>query len=763
MKKIILSLGLMFAATFALTNCAKNDEPTDAPVLNGIKYELFAAAADTRTTNNDMKTEWASGDAINVFHIVKGGTTYQNDKNFTLADTATGRFTGSLTGTLTEGTTYDWYLFYPYNSKVTTPVSKQTTDYIILGCYNKNSYTQTQSGNDSKAHLAGTNCPMYAKVTDVTYPNPVKATMNHLASVIAVNVTNTEAEAITVTSISFTAPEDIVGTYFINFAGETVAYKASGDNYVSKTASLTVSDGTPLAQGESAQFYMLVKPFTAKANDKLSLTIKTDKGNCTKALPLTTDVAFTAGKIKTLKIGFKQETVVAEEWTVDELAAAIAGGTTTFSGKTVKGYVAAMANDNSTTLSNGTLIITSNSGNQNSAVKLFDKPNITSRAVDAEGLFVGAEVVIALDNATVGNYNGNKQLTGVTATDVQIQDTAKVHDIVPTTVTIAEYTDNVAKYENMCLAFEGVEPAQEYATANATMMFTDGTNDLKIYNLNRWTAGAAVKVYKQKGTLYGFAQSNNGAAQISNTNVAQLEAFTVLTCVLDKESVTFDAASTELETITATLGEGYTLGSVSTDVDWILADAKDNTISLMVDTNTGDERTAIVTVEVMKDGVVAQTKTIAVKQRAAGAAAEITYSVDFENETATYTNWTFDGFLSLQSGKVNTHGGNYYGTTGGKASGYLMFNNKIATPKSIVFYVTKQTSNAKSSTWKVQKSADKSTWDDIKTASATSMNQGTWSEITVDLTDYKNVYIRIFYTGSTAIRNIDDVSLTLIE
>lgn len=415
-------------------------------------------------------------------------------------------------------------------------------------------------------------------------------------------------------------------------------------------------------------------------------------------------------------------------------------------------------------LYNGSLILTSNSGKQNSAVKFFDDATKVSyrRAVDAEGLFVGAEVVIALDDAKITTYRGNKQIQNVTADDVQIPDTEK-YDIVPTTVTITEYTANVAKYENMYLAFEGVEPAQEYAAANATMTFTDGTNTLTVFNnKSDWTAGASVKVYKQNGTLYGFAQSYNGAAQISNTDVVQLEAFTVLTCLLDKESVTFDATSTDLETITATLGEGYTLGSVSTDVDWILADAKDNTISLMVDTNTGDERTATVTVEVMKDGAVAQTKTIAVKQRAAGAAAEITYSVDFENETATYTDWTFTNFTSKQNGTITAHGGSCYGTTGSKDSGSLQFNSKITKPKNIVFFISKQTNNTTSSNWIVQQSTDNKQWTDVKSTSAVSM-KGSWSEVTVDLTAYSDVYIRIYYKGTTAIRNIDDVSLTLIE
>lgn len=39
------------------------------------------------------------------------------------------------------------------------------------------------------------------------------------------------------------------------------------------------------------------------------------------------------------------------------------------------------------------------------------------------------------------------------------------------------------------------------------------------------------------------------------------------------------------------------------------------------------------------------------------------------------------------------------------------------------------------------------------------MTKGTWVEVTQDLSSYSNVYVRIYYTGSTAIRNIDDVKL----
>ena len=38
--------------------------------------------------------------------------------------------------------------------------------------------------------------------------------------------------------------------------------------------------------------------------------------------------------------------------------------------------------------------------------------------------------------------------------------------------------------------------------------------------------------------------------------------------------------------------------------------------------------------------------------------------------------------------------------------------------------------------------------------------KGEWQEFTADLSAYKNVYVRLYYTGSTAIRAVDDIELT---
>lgn len=134
--------------------------------------------------------------------------------------------------------------------------------------------------------------------------------------------------------------------------------------------------------------------------------------------------------------------------------------------------------------------------------------------------------------------------------------------------------------------------------------------------------------------------------------------------------------------------------------------------------------------------------------------------IDFESTASTYTNWTFTNMTSQQTGSITAHGGTYYGTTGGKATASITTDTKIATPGLLTCYVSKQSTNTTSSTWYIQVSSDGSTWTDVKTQSATSMGKGEWIEFTADLSSYTNVYVRVYYSGSTAVRNIDDLTLT---
>ena len=73
MKKNIIALGLIVAATFALTNCTKEiDNPADGQESAGIPFEITASSVETKTTNDGFNTAWKAGDKMSVFHVEAG-------------------------------------------------------------------------------------------------------------------------------------------------------------------------------------------------------------------------------------------------------------------------------------------------------------------------------------------------------------------------------------------------------------------------------------------------------------------------------------------------------------------------------------------------------------------------------------------------------------------------------------------------------------------------------------------------------------------
>ncbi len=137
------------------------------------------------------------------------------------------------------------------------------------------------------------------------------------------------------------------------------------------------------------------------------------------------------------------------------------------------------------------------------------------------------------------------------------------------------------------------------------------------------------------------------------------------------------------------------------------------------------------------------------------------YTIDFEEAASSYADWTFDNAESAKTGSITAHGGTYYGTTGGKTTASIQTKEKVATPGVFTCYVSKQSTNTTSSTWYIQVSEDGSQWTNAAEQSATSMSKGAWVEFSADLSEYSNVYVRLYYSGSTAVRNVDDISLTM--
>jgi len=308
MKKTLILIGLAAIATLSFSSCQKENYSIieEEQSIGTVPFELFANTAATKTSNNNASTDWVEDDEVNVFHAVTGGTDYKNDGKFVVDDTSTGHATGTLASALDENTNYDWYVFYPYKSYLTTPANTDAS-YFPIGSSSKDK-AQVQDGYGSMAHLAGQYFPLYGKVTNVSAATTPQVDMYQALSVIKVHVTNANSDALTVTSVAFTAPESITGRYYIDFSGNTTTFTASGEGYVSETVNLEVNNGIAIAQNGTADFYIAIKPFTAKAASTLKLSVN----GYEKTLNLASAVSFDAGKIKTLNFSYDYVNSLAE-------------------------------------------------------------------------------------------------------------------------------------------------------------------------------------------------------------------------------------------------------------------------------------------------------------------------------------------------------------------------------------------------------------------------------------------------------------------
>lgn len=281
-------MGVMLAAAFTLTNCAK--EVHDPNVGEKTPYTIYANTAETKTANDGLSTVWVEGDALTVFATAAGSTEYGTSSKFTLTDAASGKFeTDDLKAELAA--TNDWYALYPYSSYVTTPASTDA-GYIYFG--NKNGLTQEEY--NSTSHLSGSTCPLYGVAEAVAGTELPAIEMQHLTSVVKINVTNGTSSTFAIKDLSFTSSAgDIVGHYFVDFTQDVPELTPRTGN-VSNTASLTVTNPSDLAPSQTASFYIVVRPFTAPANSTLTIKI----GSVEEPKTLAEAVVFAAGKIKSI-------------------------------------------------------------------------------------------------------------------------------------------------------------------------------------------------------------------------------------------------------------------------------------------------------------------------------------------------------------------------------------------------------------------------------------------------------------------------------
>lgn len=308
MKKYSLLMGLMCAA-LSITSCSKdNTETFDKP--KGYEFELYAAP-QTRTEVDGLDMKWSADDAMNVFHAPTGTTNYSSNDQFTLAEIESGRFTGLITDTeFDPNGTYDWYAVYPYSKYMASPAESNSGSYFTVG--SEVGSAQQQTGIDNQAHISGENIPLYGTATGVTgSPN---LQMHHITTLFRINVTNSGSADLNVTSITLTsASENLIGTYYFDITGAEPVLTSSGDNYVSKTAALNVTDGI-VAPDATGSFYLATRAFTAPEGEQLTLTVTANGETVEKVATLSKETTFAAGKINKLNVKVAAAAEQASTW-----------------------------------------------------------------------------------------------------------------------------------------------------------------------------------------------------------------------------------------------------------------------------------------------------------------------------------------------------------------------------------------------------------------------------------------------------------------
>lgn len=514
-------MGMAFAASLSLTNCTEKIEGPIAPATPaGIPFEI-SADISTKTTNAGLATQWASGDAINLFHAEAGDAKYVSDGEFKLDATREGVFTGNLAGGgLNASKSYDWYAIYPYNKNVTTPAARES-GWLLLGQTASNSFSTTQTDNDSKAHLCGKALPLYGVAKGLASDVKPKIAMKNLASVVAVKVKNTTTEPLVVKSVSFTSIEDIVGTYYIDFTGENVVYTGIGPDYVSATASLTVNNGDAIPANAEAIFYIPIKPHTVAKDATLKISVN----GYEKLLTLPNDVTFTAGKIKTLAFNYNKVVVdyVNIPWTEDfsgdlSLYELVNGGSET---KTYKGDLAGGTAPELLISKNGgsfSARVKADAGNYLLTFKSNGKGTITVLSLDAN-----VTVVKESDTEYVLTVPEGGSTFSLTIKNTHEKDNARIDDISLVADTAVRVPVITVDNTNVSVKAEGgnvtLKYSIKYPTAGATIAAASKETWVNTFD------------YKTDGEVTFAVDANEGEARTATVKLSYPDAAPVAVTV----------------------------------------------------------------------------------------------------------------------------------------------------------------------------------------------------------------------------------------
>ena len=263
-----------------------------------LSYDLTVVAdmAETRTANNGNSTVWVADDALTVLHIEEGGSTYFGSRFYFSGEN------NAFKGRVTDVADYNnWYMVYPYREDNTSAEAIHITVLPEL----------VQTGNNSRAHLAGEGFPLYGKAVNMPRSAELNVYMSNALAVMKYNVTNTTDSPIVVKNIVIAAPDPVSGNFVGDLTNDTVEWTPDGTT--SSNVTVRVVDGEAIAAGASASFYAGAIPFSVAPGGQLKVKVTAVHPSAPDqeivfyhVYNLTDGTTFNPSSIKTLNLSFDE-------------------------------------------------------------------------------------------------------------------------------------------------------------------------------------------------------------------------------------------------------------------------------------------------------------------------------------------------------------------------------------------------------------------------------------------------------------------------
>lgn len=288
MKKIFLLISMAAAVSFA--GCQKNEiDGVDNANKEGSIFELVANICNdaTKTTLDGRTVEWETGDIIYmVTEDEEWGAAYSSENNnlTTIAEFvyADGKF--ATESRISEGE----HTFYAMYSR-----ADQKTWHRGAGSSHSLLATQSQDCSAPTAHIKE-NDALVGTFTATTPMTAATVNMNHIYTMMQVDVRNNTGAEIEVTKFEMTAAEAaLAGVFNIDFTTSTVSPKQN----TSSAVTVKVTGGT-VANNASLPVYFVMAPLT-NYSGKVTFKVTDAKGNTYTKDVILSNVTFEAGKYNT--------------------------------------------------------------------------------------------------------------------------------------------------------------------------------------------------------------------------------------------------------------------------------------------------------------------------------------------------------------------------------------------------------------------------------------------------------------------------------